>query len=151
MIAWKYLDKKAATIEAIKDYAAMEFIILNYERVKSELQEDMTAVRSSAPTGMPRSQNPGAGEAWLAGQIDKQDMFDARYRDATEFMRWYKPGWAELSDDERYILTEFFLGEDVRKTDAIQNIGERLFIERSHVYRRKERALNHLALLLYGK
>jgi UDP-galactopyranose mutase len=31
------------------------------------------------------------------------------------------------------------------------NIGEKLFLERAQVYRRKDKALNHLALLLYGK
>ena len=29
-IMWKYLDKRSATIAAIKDYDAMQFIILDY-------------------------------------------------------------------------------------------------------------------------
>ncbi|WP_242965212.1 hypothetical protein [Petroclostridium xylanilyticum] len=55
-----------------------------------------------------------------------------------------------MSEEEQFILTEFFVN-DVSKTEAVANIGEKLFLERAQVYRRKDKALNHLALLLYGK
>ena len=129
----------------------MEFIINNTEDAEKELRERMTSVRSSAPTGMPHNPNPKAGEARLVKQIDEIDVLKERYRSAVEYMAWFNPAWQELSEDEQFILNEFFLQEDTTKTDAILNIGERLCIERTHVYRRKDKALNHLVLLLYGK
>ena len=150
MIAWTYLDKKGAAIEALKDYSAMEFIILNTEDAKKELRENMISVRSAAPTGMPRNLNPKAGEAKLAAQIDEIDVLKERYRSAVQYMNWFKPAWEELSEDDRYILSEFY-GTEERQTDAVGNICEYFHIERTSAYNRKNRALTRLAILLYGK
>ena len=61
------------------------------------------------------------------------------------------PGVEALSEDERYVLTEFYLNDGQAQTDALLNICERYAIERSSAYNRKNRALQHLALLLFGK
>ena len=150
MIAWTYLDKKAAAVEALKDYSAMEFIINNTEDAETELRERMTSVRSSAPTGMPHNPNPKAGEARLVKQLDEIDVLKERYRSAVEYMTWFRPAWDELSDDDRYILSEFY-SEDERQTDAVGNICDHFHIERTSAYNRKNRALTRLAILLYGK
>jgi hypothetical protein len=150
-IAWIYLDKRSAAIDALKDYASMEYILANHTDNLEEVRERLISLPSSAPTGMPRSKNPHALEARLAASLDEIDVLKERYRRALEYMEWFQPAWDALTEDEQYILTEFFLREDINKTEAIGNIGERLFIERTHVYRRKDKAIDHLTLLLYGK
>lgn len=65
-------------------------------------------------------------------------------------MEWFHPAWEALSEEEQFILKEFFVGEN-SKTEVVCNIGERLFLERAQVYRKKDKALAHLSLLLYGK
>ena len=150
MIAWTYLDKKAAAVEALKDYSAMEFIILNTEDVETEIRECMTSVRSSAPTGMPHNPNPKSSEARLVKQIDEIDVLKERYRSAIEYMEWFKPAWDELSEDDRYLLREFY-GAEERQTDAVGNICDHFNIERTSAYNRKNRALTRLSILLYGK
>ena len=57
-------------------------------------------------------------------------------------MRW--------GEDEKTVLTMFYLSEN-GKTDAIEEISERFCVERSSAYKKKDRALAHLALLLYGR
>ena len=66
------------------------------------------------------------------------------------------PAWEELSDDERFVLEEFYWGkEDSREvnsqTEAIYAICDHFSIERSSAYNKKNRALDKLTLLLYGK
>lgn len=56
-----------------------------------------------------------------------------------------------LTEDEQFVLSEFYCGGDARQTDAVGNICERFHIERSSAYNKKNRALARLALLLYGK
>ena len=58
--------------------------------------------------------------------------------------------WNALSEDEQFILREFFTTEGT-KTDAVGRIGDRLFLEKTQIYFKKDKALLHLALLLYGK
>ena len=150
-IAWIYLDKRTAAIDALKDYASMEYIIQTCPDDLTDVRDRMTAVSSSAPTGMPRQKNPHSGEARLAASIDEIDVLKERYRRALEYMEWFSPAWDALTEDERFILNECFLREDISKTEAILNVGDRLHIERAQVYRRKDKSLDRLALLLYGK
>ena len=150
-IAWIYLDKRTAAIDALKDYASMEYIVQTCPDDLSDAREQMTSISPSAPTGMPRQKNPHSGEARLAASIDEIDVLKERYRRALEYMEWFSPAWDALTEDERFILNECFLREDISKTEAILNVGDWLHVERAQVYRRKDKSLDRLALLLYGK
>lgn len=150
LIAWQYLDKKAAAVEALKDYSSMQYIIDHSDEDIYEVETRMTSPHSAKITGVPGKHNPKSGEERLAACLDEIDVLKERYRRALEYMEWFKPAWEALSEEEQFILTEFFVN-DVSKTEAVANIGEKLFLERAQVYRRKDKALNHLALLLYGK
>lgn len=151
MIAWIYLDKKAAAIDALKDYSSMEYIIQNHQAELEEAQERMFSLRPSIPTGMPSAHNPKAGENKLISNIDEINVLKERYRQALEYMEWFKPAWEALGEDEQFVLSEFYRNEDARQADAIANICDRFSIERSSAYNKKNRALARLALLLYGK
>jgi hypothetical protein len=147
-IAWIYLDKRGAAIDALKDYTSMEFIIQNQPEELAEAEEKLFSVRSSVPTGMPRAHNPHAGESRLAASLDEIDVLKERYRRALEYMEWFQPAWDALTGDERYVLTEFYLNQ---QEDAVSSICDHFIIERSSAYNKKNRALARLALLLYGK
>ena len=150
MIAWKYLNKKTATADALRDFDSMEFILNNSADDEMETRERMTALPSLSD-GQPSAHDPRASESRLVSQLDEIDIIKERYRQALEYMAWFKPAWAELTEEEQYILTEFFLHAEMSKTDAVLNIGDKLCLERAQVYRRKDKAVARLALLLYGK
>ena len=147
-IAWIYLDKRGAAIDALKDYTSMEFIIQNQPEELAKVEEKLFSVRSSVPNGMPRAHNPHAGESRLAASLDEIDVLKERYRRALEYMEWFQPAWDALTGDERYVLTEFYLNQ---QEDAVSSICDHFTIERSSAYNKKNRALARLALLLYGK
>jgi len=149
-IAWTYLDKRAAAVDALKDFASMEHIIDTYADDEEAMREDMAAIGSPALGGQPSGHNPHAGEVRLTAQLDEIDVLKERYRQALEFMGWFRPAWEELKHEEQLILREFFR-DDVSKSEIVLSIGEELHLERAQVYRRKDKALNRLALLLYGK
>ena len=149
-IAWTYLDKRGAAVDALKDFASMEYIIANHAEDEEALREDMTAVSAPALGGQPSGHNPHAGEARLAAQLDEIDVLKERYRQALEYMAWFRPAWNEMPEDEQLLLREFFR-DDTNKAAVVEHIGETLHLERAQVYRRKDKAVNRLALLLYGK
>jgi len=149
-IAWTYLDKRGAAVDALKDFASMEYIIDNHADDEEAIREDMTAVGSPALGGQPSGHNPHGGEARLTAQIDEIDVLKERYRQALEYMAWFRPAWEEMPEEEQFVLREFFR-DDNSKSESVLLIGDRLHLERAQVYRRKDKALNRLALLLYGK
>lgn len=149
-IVWHYLDKKAAAIKALKDYGNMEHIIGYTKENIADVREKAGAPANSVLTGMPKVNIPGLIEGRIASCIDEIDLLKERYRQAVAYMEWFRPAWDALTNEEQLILKEFFV-EDISKTEAAANIGDRMKLERAQVYRRKEKALGHLALLLYGK
>jgi len=151
-VGWVYLDKKAAVIRAVKDYNVMERIIQNYNKAIEEARTRMTAAHSPVLSFAPGSSNTlAAGEERIAETIDAISVIEERYNCAVEYMRWFLPAWCALSEVERIILSEFYQSENISRNVLISNLSCELFIERAQIYRLKDKAVEHLALLLYGR
>ncbi len=147
-IMWKYLDKKNATIRALEDYSSMQFIIDNTDvRIRQE-QSRMAGLASPNMDGMPHTHNPQAGEDRILNGIEEIDILKERYRQAVEYMGWFVPAWKQLSEDERYVLETFY---DDNVEGAVYEICDHFSIERSSAYNKKNKALSHLTVLLFGK
>ena len=143
-IIWQYLDKRSAAVNALKDYSSMTYILAHTDEEIAQVHEDTTDMPGGSP-------NPQYGEMRVINAIDEIDVLRERYRQAKEYMEWFQPAWDSLSEDERYVLEQFYGGEEEKQIDAVYNICEHLHIERSTAYNKKNRAVQHLALLLYGK
>lgn len=150
-IVWQYLDKRAAAINALKDYSSMKYIIEHTDEDIATLNEEMSSTASPVLNGMPSTHDPKAGEKRLIACINEIDVLKERYRQALEYMDWFQPAWDALTEDEQYVLKEFYLDDEQKQIDAVYNICDHFNIERSSAYNKKNRALQHLALLLYGK
>lgn len=146
----KYFDKRNGTIEAIKDYDNMQFIIDSTENEIRDAYEDMTSLKAVNLNGLPKAHNPKAGEDSIINSIEKISVLETRYNTAMEYMRWFGPAWQQLSEDERYILKTFYSSKYGDRLEAIYNICEKLNIERTTAYKRKNKALTKLEKMLFG-
>jgi hypothetical protein len=150
VIAWKYIDKTAAAIAAIRDYTKMRSVInITPEDIK-ELYSRMVSPRNGKITGMPKSKNNRSHEDMVAASLDELDVMQERYRQAIEYTGWFEPAWASLTDDEQLVLREFYMGENLRsgagtRLEACLNYG------RAQVDRCRSKALSRLSLLLFGR
>ncbi len=147
-ISWSFVDKRNATISALEAYSSMTFVIKNTDEEIRRARDKMSGVGSPNMDGMPHAHNPLAMQERLAKGIDEIDTIKERYRQAVEYMNWFKPAWNQLSDDERYILGLFHV-EDCE--GAAEIIAEHFGIDRKSAYNRKYRAVDHLSMMLYGK
>ena len=150
-IMWKYLDKRSATIAALKDYETMWFIIKNTDNEVAAEREKMSAIRSLGYDGMPHAHNPNAQEDRVLNGIQEIDILKERYRQAMEYMDWFQPAWEQLTEDERYVLESFYSGVNCYGSNAAYYIASHFGIEQSSAYKRKNRALDRLTVLLFGK
>lgn len=150
-IIWKYLDKRSAAVDALKDYGSMKFIIGHTDDEIKSAYKKMGGVSSPQLDGMPRSHNPQASEDRIVKGIEEIDVLKERYRQALEYMAWFLPAWEELTEDERYVLQTFYGEDNQYGASAIYDICDRFGIERSSAYNRKNRALSHLVTLLFGE
>ena len=94
----KYLDTRAAAINALQDFALMEQAAeLPVSAIEAELRGDLTSPSTSRADGMPRSNDPTAGVSRVCATLDKIDMLHERKREAREYLDWFLPAWALLS------------------------------------------------------
>ncbi len=150
-IMWKHLDKRSATIAAIKDYESMRFIIQHTDdEIKAE-RDKMVSVGSPKWDGLPRAHNPNAAEERILNGIEEIDILKERYRQAMEYMDWFQPAWDQLTEDEKYVLETFYGDANAYGTNAVYYIAEYFKIEQTSAYKRKNRALDRLTVLLFGK
>ncbi|MSS85331.1 hypothetical protein FYJ24_11330 [Actinomycetaceae bacterium WB03_NA08] len=146
----KYLDTRKAAINALEDFALMENLAeLPAEEMGEQLRADLEAPASPRLDGMPGAHDPKAGEARVCATLDKIDFLGERRRQAREYLDWFLPAWARLTDDERFVLETFFLGNGSQE-EAVERISDHFYVERSSAYRRKNRALERFAKALYG-
>ena len=150
MIAWKYLNKPSATVAALQDYSTMRDIINITPQETKELYDRMVSVGSRRMTGLPASWNPQAGEERLVKSLDTLDVIQERYRQAVEYMGWFEPAWATLTDTEQIVLREFYMNGS-RKSGATARLQDMLFFSERQVERLRSRALSRLTHMLFGK
>ncbi len=149
-IAWEYLDKRKGAADAVRDYGKMQFIIESTDdKIKAEYAK-MEGVGTPNMDGMPHAHDPKQGEARLVSGIDEVDVLKLRYERAAAFMGWFSPAWEKLSEDDQYVLKTFY-NEKERKNLTVNDIAAHFCIARDSAYRRKNRALDRLTVLLYGK
>ena len=150
MIAWKYINKPSATILVLQDYTTMREIINITPQETKELYDRMLSPGSWTMTGLPASWNPQAGEERMINCLDTLDVIQERYRQAVEYMSWFEPAWATLSNVEQQILREFYMGDN-RRSGASARLQLELNYSEAHVERLRHKALSRLSHLLFGK
>lgn len=149
-IAWKYIDKPAATIAAVCDYTNMQSVIEITPDAIKEMQARMVSPRSAKMTGMPRAKNPRGNENALVHAMDTLDILQERYQQAVEYMAWFEPAWNVLSDEERLILQEFYMSGNQRSGATTRLQAELSYSDRQ-VERLRHKSLTRLSILLFGK
>ena len=149
-ISWSFLNKRDATKEAVRAYNSMKFIVSHAEEEIKEVRSRMGGATTPALDGMPRTHNPQSRENSLLAGIDEIDVLKEQYRQALEYMEWFRPAWEQLSEDERYVLDVFYMNGD-ESGAGIDMIMRHFNIERRSAYNRKNRSLVRLSVLLYGK
>ena len=150
-IPWTYLDKTTATVKALKDYSKMQHIIDFTDAEIRQVEEQMAGVGSLKIDGMPKNQDPQVGEERMITGMERIDVLRERLRQANEYMAWFLPGWNALSEDDRFILDTYYSEDNEYGSNAVDIVSGHFGIERSSDYWRKNRALENLTTLLYGR
>ncbi len=150
-IMWNYLDKREATVAALKDYNDMQFIINDYQNQVHKIKEKMLHLQSSKIGGIPSGTGNGnATETRLISGITKLDKVNERYQVARDYFDWFEPAWQQLTDEERFVLDSCYRIPNQSLNHGLTVLMNKYFIAKTTAYNKKNKALDHLTLLLYG-
>jgi len=142
------MDWKREAVDKLKNYEAKKSSLVRSTEEIKRLEDLLTNIRSATTDGTPVSGGGGSGrENALVNNIAlRQELTRAR-KDAARWVRLVDSAMDMLDDQERLILDRFYIHPAKGNVDRL---CDELGVERTRVYERKDNALRHFTLSLYG-
>lgn len=141
------MDYKREAAEKLRDYEARKHSLERTEEELRRLEAERSRIRSALTDSTPVSGGTNSREEWLVNNIAQHEETVLAREDTLRWIRLMDSALSELTEEERLILTRFYIQRDRGAADRL--CGE-LHLERSQVYARKNAALRRFTLLLYG-
>ena len=138
---------KDEAIEKLKRYDAMHTAQQNITREIARLKEEAFAIRRADPEATPVRGNGGRYDEQLMNNIVKRQELAWTLKQVKVWITNTDRGLQALSDEERHVLQRLYL---YPQKGAIDKLCEELCLEQSSVYRRRDQALEHFTLAMYG-
>lgn len=141
------MNWKNEAMEKLRDYEAKKQCLVSIQEEIRQLKEQYGAIRSSTSDGTPIAGGGSRRENMLISNIVKREELTRAYRQAAGWVRLVDAGLEILSQEEKLILDRFYINPAKGNVDRL---CEELGVEKPSVYRRKDDALRHFTMCLYG-
>lgn len=141
------MDWKREAMEKLKRYNAMKQSLRSIPEEITRLELEMQSIRSATSDGTPVSGvGSGREDRYLSNIVHREEL-SRSLEQAKVWVRLVDTGLAILSQEERLVLDRFYINPAMGNVDRLcMELG----IEKSQVYTRKNSALHHFTLSLYG-
>lgn len=141
------MNWKFEAMEKLKQYEAKKQSLQSIPQEIARLELAMKSIRSATADGTPVQGGGSGREDMLLSNIVHRQELERSLEQAKKWVKIVEGGLAVLGEDERLILDRFYINPAPGNVDRL--CGE-LGIEQATVYRRREKALHHFTLSLYG-
>ena len=141
------MNWKREAIDKLKNYEAHKQALENIPREIKRLESAYTGLRSASTENAPVSGGGGTREDCVLSNIVLRDELKRRLKEARLWTAQVDKALAVLGEEEKLVLDRFYIQ---RAKGAVEALCESLSLERSAVYDRRDKALRHFTLALYG-
>lgn len=138
---------KDEAIEKLKRYDAMQNAQQNIAREIARLKEEAFAIRRADPEATPVRGSGGRYDEVLMNNIVKRQELAWTLKQVKLWITNTDRGLTALSDEERQVLQRMYL---YPQKGAVDRLCEELGMEQSTVYRKRDQALEHFTIAMYG-
>lgn len=142
------MNWKFEVIDSLKMYEAKREALRNIPEEIRSLEVAAQSIRSATADGTPVQRGGSGREDRLLANIVKRQLLEQNLREAKAWVDRMDKSMAKLSDEERLILDRFYINQ---YTGSVSRLCEELCLEKSAVYDRREKALRHLTVIMYGR
>ena len=139
---WKF-----EAIEKLKQYEAKKQSMTSIPEEIARLESAMQSIRSATADGTPVKGGGSGREDMMLSNIVHREELERSLEQAKMWVALVDAGLEILSAEERLILDRFYIHPAKGNVDRL--CGE-LGVEKSQVYARKDAALHHFTISLYG-
>ena len=135
------MNWKREAVDKLKNYEAHREALENIPKEIKRLES------VSATDGPPVSGGGDTREDSMLSNIVCRDELKRRLKEARLWVAMVDRALAVLDDEEQLVLDRFYIH---RTKGVVQVLCESLNLEKSAVYDRRDKALRHFTLALYG-
>ena len=141
------MNWKREAIDKLKNYEAHKQALECLPKEIRRLESAYTGIRSATTDGTPISGGGNTREDSMLSNIVHRDELKRRLKEARLWVAQVDKALSVLDDEERLVLDRFYIH---RAKGAVEALCESLNLEKSAVYDRRDKALRHFTLALYG-
>lgn len=131
----------------LRDYSVKAQSLESATERIAQLELEMSCVRSATTDGTAVHGGGNGREDALLNNIAERDELERVKRQTAGWLEWMNGALTALSGEDKDLLDKFYIN---RRKGHVERLCEEMHIEKSEVYRRKEKALRRFALALYG-
>lgn len=142
------MNWKQEAKEKLRDYEARKNAVERIPEEIKRLEIAATSIRSATRDGTPVRGGGSGREDMLLSNIAHRDELVRNLEEAKAWVRMVDAGLAVLTPEERLILDRFYINPAKGNVDRL--CGD-LALEKSRVYDKKDAALRHFTIALYGR
>lgn len=141
------MNWKFEAMEKLKLYEAKKQSLRSIPEEIERLESAMKSIRSATADGTPVKGGGSGREDMMLSNIVHREELDRALEQAKKWVDLVDAGLEILSQEERLILDRFYIHPARGNVDRL--CGE-LGIEKTQVYTKKDSALHHFTISLYG-
>lgn len=141
------MNWKIEAMGKLKQYEAKKQALQNIPMEIARLELAMKSIRSATADGTPVQGGGSGREDMLLSNIVHREELQRALEQAKAWVKIVEGGLSVLGEDERLILDRFYINPAPGNVDRL--CGE-MGIEQATVYRRREKAIHHFTISLYG-
>lgn len=141
------MDWKKEAADKLRCYEAKKGSIGRAVEEIKRLDDEMTRARSATLDSIPVRGGSSTWEDRLINNIAHQEELKLAIREARRWVKIVDGGLAALDEQERLVLERFYI---CRGKGNVERLCGELGVEQATVYRRRDSALRHFTLALYG-
>ena len=142
------MDWKQEAIDRLKGYEAQRQSLEDIPRELERLEASFSGIRSAKLDGMPKAGSSASSrEEAMVNNITRRDDLKRKLKEAKLWASIVESGLSVLDDEERLALEYCYIH---KVKGSIDELCERLNVDKSAAYRRRDLALCRFTQALYG-
>ncbi len=135
-------------VDKLRGYEAHRRALENIPMEIKRLEDAFAGIRSAATDGTPVSGGGSTREDVMLSNIVHRQELIRTLKQARAWVRIVDTGLAALDEEERLVLDRFYIH---RTRGSVDRLCEELgILNPAGVYKRKDKALRHFTIALYG-
>lgn len=141
------MNWKSEAVDKLRQYKAKKLSLVNIPLEISRLESAARGIRSAASDGTPVSGGGSGREDMLLSNIVHREELERSLEQAQKWVALVDAALAILSAEERLLLERFYVHPARGNVDKL---CDELGLEKSQVYAKKDSAIRHFTISLYG-